>query len=159
MNEAFVFHAASESDTERLGAALAEVLPLPSVIGLIGTLGAGKTRLVQAVAAASGIERCNVVSPTYVVVHEYPGPRPIFHFDLYRLRDEDEYLELGAEEYFEQAALTFLEWADRFKQQLPHDRLDVAIVIAGTESRDFHFTPRGKAQLLAVEALRQRLGG
>ena len=61
----------NEQDTERLGAALADVLPPRTVVALIGTLGAGKTRLVQAVATALGVPAGSVTSPTFVLVNEY----------------------------------------------------------------------------------------
>jgi tRNA threonylcarbamoyladenosine biosynthesis protein TsaE len=66
MNE-FVLEADNEADTDRLGAALAELLPDGTVVALSGTLGAGKTRLVQGVAAAAGIDRQLVTSPTFVL--------------------------------------------------------------------------------------------
>ena len=72
MNE-FAFLAADEADTERLGAALAAALPPGTTVALIGTLGAGKTRLVQAVAAALGVPRDAATSPTFVLVNEYRG--------------------------------------------------------------------------------------
>src|SRR5688572_1112199 len=114
----------SERDTERLGAALANVLPPGTVVGLIGTLGAGKTRLVQAVATALGMPPGSVTSPTFVLVNEYRGGRmPVFHFDTYRLKDEDEFLALGPDEYFESNGLTFVEWADRVADLLPRERV------------------------------------
>ena len=92
----FTFLADCEKETARLGKLLADVLPAGTVIALIGTLGAGKTRLVQAVAGALGVPREEVTSPTFVLVNEYVGGRlPVYHFDAYRLRDEDEFLELG----------------------------------------------------------------
>src|SRR5579871_5394859 len=100
MNQ-FVFHAADEAATARLGRALADALPAASVVALIGPLGAGKTRLVQAIAAAAGVKDQEVVSPTFVLIHEYRGRVPIYHFDAYRLRDEDEFLQLGPQEYFD----------------------------------------------------------
>jgi tRNA threonylcarbamoyladenosine biosynthesis protein TsaE len=89
------FTANNEHDTERLGAVLAAELPPGTVVGLVGTLGAGKTRLVQAVATALGVTPGNVTSPTFVLVNEYRGGRmPVYHFDTYRLTDEDEFLAL-----------------------------------------------------------------
>jgi len=76
-----------ETGTERLAGALARVLPRQAVIALHGTLGAGKTRFVQALAVAAGVERSVVVSPTFVLVQTYAGRQPIHHFDAYRLRD------------------------------------------------------------------------
>jgi len=132
----FQFTANDERDTERLGAALAEVLPPGTVVGLIGTLGAGKTRLVQAVAAALGVPTGSVTSPTFLLVNEYTGGRmPVYHFDTYRLKDEDEFLALGPDEYFESDGITFVEWADRVRERLPAERLEVALEVAGETQR------------------------
>ena len=68
--------------------------------------GRAKTRLVQAIAEACGIDRREVVSPTFVLIQEHHGRRTIYHVDAYRLRDEDEFLALGPEEYFESDGLT-----------------------------------------------------
>jgi tRNA threonylcarbamoyladenosine biosynthesis protein TsaE len=130
-------YANNERDTERLGAALADVLPLGTVVGLIGTLGAGKTRLVQAVATALGVPAGTVTSPTFVLVNEYRSGRiPVFHFDTYRLKDEDEFLALGPDEYFESNGLTFVEWSDRVAALLPKVRIEITIhVIDDTKRR------------------------
>ncbi|HYO25586.1 MAG TPA: tRNA (adenosine(37)-N6)-threonylcarbamoyltransferase complex ATPase subunit type 1 TsaE, partial [Lacipirellulaceae bacterium] len=84
------FSSHSEADTERLGAALARALPAGTTVALMGTLGAGKTRLVQAVAAALGVPREQATSSTFVVENELRAVRPIYPFDASRLRDEDE---------------------------------------------------------------------
>jgi tRNA threonylcarbamoyladenosine biosynthesis protein TsaE len=132
----FTFTAHNEQDTDRLGAALAQVLPPGTVVGLIGTLGAGKTRLVQAVAAAMGVPRENVTSPTFVLVNEYKNGRlPIYHFDTYRLKGDDEFLNLGPDEYFDSGGITFVEWADRVSNLLPAERIDVRIEVTGESSR------------------------
>jgi tRNA threonylcarbamoyladenosine biosynthesis protein TsaE len=136
MNE-FAYTAKSEADTERLGRALADVLPGGTVVALIGTLGAGKTRLVQAFAAAHGVPRDAATSPTFVLVNEYPGRVPIYHFDAYRLRDEDEFLELGPEEYFDSAGVTFVEWADRVADCMPAERLEIQCEAVGETVRKF----------------------
>jgi tRNA threonylcarbamoyladenosine biosynthesis protein TsaE len=126
----------NEDDTDRLGAALAEVLPPGTVVALVGTLGAGKTRLVQAVAAALGVPRGAVTSPTFVLVNEYrQGRRPVFHFDAYRLKDGDEFLELGPQEYFDADGVTFVEWADRVADLLPAERIEITLEVTGESSR------------------------
>src|SRR5690348_4059909 len=110
----FTFTSNNEKDTDRPGAALAAATPPGTVVGLVGTLGAGKTRLVQAAAAAVGVPGANITSPTFVLVNEYTSGRlPIYHFDTYRLNDDDEFLNLGPDEYFDSDGLTFVEWADR----------------------------------------------
>jgi tRNA threonylcarbamoyladenosine biosynthesis protein TsaE len=132
----FTFTAQDESDTQRLGSALADALAPGTVVALIGTLGAGKTRLVQAVAAALGVPLGNVTSPTFVLVNEYAGGRmPIYHFDTYRLKDEDEFLELGPGEYFDSEGLVFIEWADRVAELLPDERIEIEIEVTGETQR------------------------
>jgi tRNA threonylcarbamoyladenosine biosynthesis protein TsaE len=150
-----VFDATSESDTDALGAALARVLPPGTTLSLCGTLGAGKTRLVQAIAEASGVPRRDVVSPTFVLAHEYHGNRDIFHLDAYRMRDEDEFDQLGPEEYFESSGLTLVEWADRVPASLPRDRIDIQIEVTGPASRRFEITaltPRHEPLLDQLQA-------
>ena len=131
-----MFDVHDEHGTERLGAALAAVLPAGTVVGLIGTLGAGKTRLVQAAAKAVGVPAGSVTSPTFVLVNEYRGGRvPIYHFDTYRLKDEDEFFALGPEEYFDSGGITFVEWADRFPAVLPPERMEISIEVVGETER------------------------
>jgi tRNA threonylcarbamoyladenosine biosynthesis protein TsaE len=126
----------NEHDTDRLGAALAAALPPGTVVGLVGTLGAGKTRLVQAVAAALGVPREAVTSPTFVLVNEYrQGRAPVFHFDTYRLKDDDEFLELGPDEYFDAGGITLVEWADRVAHLLPAERVDISLEVTGDTTR------------------------
>jgi tRNA threonylcarbamoyladenosine biosynthesis protein TsaE len=137
---ALVFLAQQESDTARLGAALGKALPARTTVALVGTLGAGKTRLVQAVAATCEIPVGEVVSPTFTLCHEYHGRRTIYHFDAYRLRDDDEFLELGPDEYFDAPALTFVEWGDRVVDCLPRRRVEIAIEVVGETERTFRIT-------------------
>jgi tRNA threonylcarbamoyladenosine biosynthesis protein TsaE len=140
----FTYDAPNLEATERLGRALAEVLPPGTTVALCGTLGAGKTRLVQAIAAACGVPREEVVSPTFVLCHEYHGTRDIYHLDAYRLRDDDEFLELGPEEYFASPGLTLIEWADRVIDCLPRERIEIRIEVTGPEARRFSVTAIGK---------------
>lgn len=119
-----VFDIADEAETDALGKRLADALSPPAVVALVGPLGAGKTRLVQSVAAALGVTE-EVTSPTFVLCNEYrSGHVPIYHLDAYRLKDEDEFVELGVDEYFAGTAsagpgLVFVEWGDRFPDCLP----------------------------------------
>lgn len=133
----FSFNSKNENDTERLGRALAAALPPGTVVALIGTLGAGKTRLVQAVAEGMGAPAGEATSPTFVLVNEYRGRLPMFHIDAYRLRDDDEFRELGPEEYFESDGVTFIEWADRVEACLPTERLEIRCEATGETERRF----------------------
>jgi tRNA threonylcarbamoyladenosine biosynthesis protein TsaE len=148
-----VFDAADENGTERLGALLAKTLPAGSVVALCGTLGAGKTRLVQALAAASGVAREDVVSPTFVLVQQYHGTRTIQHLDAYRLRDEDEFRELGVEELFASDGITLIEWADRVADAMPDEYLRIDIEVTGPTSRRFTLSAIGERYEQALSSL------
>jgi tRNA threonylcarbamoyladenosine biosynthesis protein TsaE len=151
----FTFTSNNEHGTDRLGAALASALPPGTVVALIGTLGAGKTRLVQAVAAALGVPRANVTSPTFVLVNEYRGGRlPIYHFDTYRLKDDDEFLNLGPDEYFDGNGITFIEWADRVTDLLPTERVEIAITLTGDSTREFLVQGKGPQTSALVEKIK-----
>jgi tRNA threonylcarbamoyladenosine biosynthesis protein TsaE len=158
MTETLVFEAANEADTDRFGAALAAATPPGTTIALGGTLGAGKTRLVQAIAAACGVDRGEVVSPTFVLCQKYTGDRVIFHLDAYRIRDDDEFRELGPEEFFESAGLTIIEWAEKVIDCLPDERLALEIEVTGPTARRFTVTAVGKSLEGLVKALRQAIG-
>lgn len=157
MDSPILFHATTEADTERLGTALAELLPDGAVVALIGTLGAGKTRLVQSVARACGVPNGVVVSPTFVLIGEYRGRRTIYHFDVYRLRDGDEFEQLGPDEYFDAGGLTLIEWADRVTDWLPEDRFEITVTITGPTSRSFAIGSPSAARQRILEQLRARL--
>lgn len=98
-------------------------LPSSLVIGLVGTLGAGKTTLVQAIARAAGIDAADVTSPTFTLLQTYQGSIALHHLDAYRVADEEEFLQLGVDELFEDAAWTIIEWADRVADVLPGETL------------------------------------
>jgi tRNA threonylcarbamoyladenosine biosynthesis protein TsaE len=152
----FLYEATDEPATARLGAALADVLPDGCTVALCATLGAGKTRLVQAIAVADGVDPRDVVSPTFVLIQEYQGRRPIYHLDAYRLRDEDEFDALGPDEYFDGGGLTLVEWADRVEACLPQQRIEIRIDVTGPRSRRFEVIAHGERYYDVVERLRRR---
>jgi tRNA threonylcarbamoyladenosine biosynthesis protein TsaE len=127
---------ASEAETERLGRALAEVVEPGVVIGLVGTLGAGKTRLVRALAEALGVDPQAITSPTFSLIHEYEGRLPISHFDAYRLADPDEFDALGASDHWSEGdRVALIEWADLVADRLPGSAWWVRIELDGPEGR------------------------
>ena len=153
----FEFLATSEADTDRLGAALAVELPAGTVVALCGTLGAGKTRLVQAVAVACGVAAEEVISPTFVLCRQYEGRRRIYHLDAYRVRDDDEFLELGVDEMFAADALTFVEWGDRVAACLPDTGVEIQLTVAGPAARRFELTAHGATCEAALRRVANRL--
>jgi tRNA threonylcarbamoyladenosine biosynthesis protein TsaE len=154
---ALTFMAMDERDTDRLGRALVNALPDGTVVALCGPLGAGKTRLVQAFAKARGVPRDQVTSPTFVLLQHYGGERPIHHFDVYRIADEDEFLQLGPEEYFESSGVTFVEWADRFPSLLPEEHVLIRIEIESESARRFEIHGVGAASDRTIRRLVQEL--
>ena len=127
-------------DTDRLGKALAKHLPAQATIGLVGTLGAGKTRLVQSLATHAGVPERSVTSPTFTLIQPYNGSRrKICHIDAYRIADEDEYLELGIEELCETESLVLMEWADRFAGLLPPETLWTRMQVDSETTRTVEF--------------------
>jgi len=147
------YTALGEEVTDKLGRALADLLPAGTTVALCGTLGAGKTRLVQAIAEAVGVDRNSAVSPTFVLVQEYYGRRTIYHIDAYRLHSEEEFLELGPEEYFESDGIVLIEWADRVRGCLPLELIEIHFEVTGEKSRSFEIVVVGGRYEPVIDAL------
>lgn len=127
-----------------LGRRLADGLFPGAVIGLMGPLGAGKTTLVQAVAAGLEVsDPSAVTSPTFILLQEYVGRLPIYHFDVYRLKSPQQFLDLGAAEIMDGLGVTFIEWAERVLDQLPRDRLLITLEIDPAGGRRVHLRADG----------------
>src|SRR6266540_6127853 len=118
--------------TESFGRRLGERLFPGAVVALVGPLGAGKTHLTRALAEGLGVRNPAAVnSPTFVLIQEYPGPVPVYHFDAYRLSGPREFAELGVEEYFAGDGVCVVEWADRVADVMPAERLTVSLHVTG----------------------------
>jgi tRNA threonylcarbamoyladenosine biosynthesis protein TsaE len=116
----------SEEETARLGRAIAEVVEVGTVVGLVGPLGAGKTRLARAIAEALGVEPDAISSPTFVLIQEYDGRLPVYHFDTYRLTSPSAFEDLGVDDYWD-SGVSLVEWADRVAGLLPTDRWTITL--------------------------------
>ena len=115
----------NETDTRSLGARLAAEMEPDQVYALTGDLGAGKTTLAKAIARALGVTE-TLTSPTFTIVQEYEtGRLPLFHFDVYRVNDEDELFEIGLEDYFHKGGVCLIEWADLIEDLLPEGTVTV----------------------------------
>jgi tRNA threonylcarbamoyladenosine biosynthesis protein TsaE len=139
----------SEDETARLGRVIAELVDPGVVIGLVGTLGAGKTRLVRAIAEALGVDPAAISSPTFVLIHEYDGRLPIYHFDAYRLENPQAFEDLGVADYWGGDGVCLVEWADRVRGLLPDDCWIITIELTGPVSR----TVRIEMPALAVQII------
>ncbi|MFN2572004.1 MAG: tRNA (adenosine(37)-N6)-threonylcarbamoyltransferase complex ATPase subunit type 1 TsaE [Gemmatimonadales bacterium] len=109
----------SASELSRFGEGLGAELRAPTVIGLSGDLGTGKTTLVQAICRGlSG--RARATSPTYALVHRYDaGATPVYHVDCYRLRHPDEARDLGFDDMTRERAIVLIEWPERAGRWAP----------------------------------------
>ncbi len=126
----------SLAETVHLGRRLGELALPGDIICLDGDLGAGKTTLTQAIARGLEVpESCYVTSPSFAILHEYPGRIPLYHMDFYRLQDSLEIADLGFEEYFNLSGLTVIEWSQRGNDLLPKNRLHLLLENAGDCSR------------------------
>lgn len=135
----------SLEDTARIGQALGELLFPGAVVALIGPLGAGKTWFTRNVAI--GLELAtpeHVTSPTFVLIQEYAARLPIYHFDVYRLKQLSEFEDLGALEYLAGDGVCLLEWADRVTPLLPAEYLRVEFELTGQQSRLISITAFGE---------------
>jgi tRNA threonylcarbamoyladenosine biosynthesis protein TsaE len=134
----------SAEETAAAGRALAAKLRRGDVLALCGELGAGKTHFAKGVAAGLAANAA-VTSPTFTLIHEYVGGRlPLYHFDFYRLEDEDEALKIGLDEYLDGDGVCVIEWADKFPALLPpHTRwLRFAHCADGARTIDESAEPR-----------------
>jgi tRNA threonylcarbamoyladenosine biosynthesis protein TsaE len=110
--------------------ALADCIPESGLIlALMGPLGAGKTVFVKGLAEGLGVDPARVTSPTFVIANEYPAPgRLLAHVDLYRIESARELEATGFLDYLEPGAVVAVEWADRFPDALPADRLELRLL-------------------------------
>ena len=133
-------------ETEALGREIALFVRPGDAVALTGDLGAGKTTLARALirALAPDAGSFEVPSPTFTLVQAYDFTRvPVAHFDLYRITDQDEVLELGFDEALSQGAV-LVEWPERMGALLPDDRLEIAIAHTGDAvGREVTLTGRG----------------
>lgn len=136
----------SESETLLVAEKFGKSLPKVCVVSLEGDLGAGKTTFAKGVARALGINDA-ITSPTFTFLNEYDGAKAkLFHFDLYRLEDTEEFRAMGFEEYFDLTTLggvCLVEWASNCPNILPERRYDVCITKKSETQRLIEITPKG----------------
>lgn len=154
----------SEAELDAVARRLVAALPVPAFIALHGDLGAGKTRFVKGLAAATGLDPDLVVSPTYGLIHVLPLPagcpvEQIVHADLHRLAGPEDLAEIGWDDATRGAAWVCVEWADRAGPALPADRLEVAIEILSEWARKLTIRALGPRHAAAAAACAPGRGG
>jgi tRNA threonylcarbamoyladenosine biosynthesis protein TsaE len=133
----------SAEETKRCGAVLASALQPGDVVVLSGDLGAGKTQFVQGVARGLGISDA-VTSPTFNILLEYEGRLPLYHFDLYRLEDPGQLEDIDFYGVVEGDGASLIEWGEKFPEEMPEDRLEVAITTDIEGARTIAVNARGE---------------
>ena len=139
------FHRVTRSpeETRALAARLGDRLAPGDVVALNGELGSGKTEFVHGLAQGLQVPPDLVASPSFTLVHEYPGRVPLVHLDLYRLEDLPASLLPDLEEYLSGPQVVVAEWARRLAPLLPGDYLEVDMEILGKTSDSSTFIGHG----------------
>ena len=143
----------SPEETAHLAGTIGKIIHEGTVICLDGELGVGKTLFVRALARTLGVES-DVTSPTFNLMNIYEGVCPVVHFDLYRIESEEELEDIGFFEYAEaMEGIVLIEWAEKYPDAMPEDRLQVRIDGLGGEDRQFTFAAEGEKSIQLLEEL------
>ncbi len=145
----------SVDKTVWLGKRLGALLGRGDVVALIGDLGGGKTWFTKGVAEGLEIDPKEIVSPTFTLVNEYKGKYPFFHMDLYRLEHGEEISALGLEDYFSGNGIVVMEWADRWPDRVPEERILIEFRILDYGNREIKFSGTRDRARYIIEALRK----
>jgi len=140
--------------TALLGQQLGKIAQQGDVILLHGDLGVGKTTLTQFI--AQGLEVAEdqyVSSPSFALMHEYPGRLSLFHMDCYRLAGEEDIEGAGLADYINGPGLTVIEWPDRLGSLQPKERLDIFLEAVDETTRICRLQPYGTSWCSRIAAL------
>jgi tRNA threonylcarbamoyladenosine biosynthesis protein TsaE len=144
--------------TIELGNLIGSLLKAGDVVALIGQLGAGKTYLTKGIAEGQGVkDRKEVTSPSYVLVKQYMGRMPIYHFDAYRVKSPDELYDIDCVGFFWGEGVSIIEWADKVMECLPDDFIKITIETVGETSRDIHVSYQGERYRSFMEEFKERV--
>jgi len=134
------------ADTQTIGVKIGQLLQAGDTLLLTGDLGAGKTTLTQAIAKGMDVSaEYYVTSPSFALLHEYPGRLPLYHMDCYRLSGEDDVEGAGLSEYLGIAdGVCIIEWPDRLGSLCPDKYLNIQISTVREDTRQIIFEPHGQ---------------
>ena len=137
---------------------IGSLLRAGDVVALIGQLGAGKTYITKGIAEGQGVkDRNEVTSPSFVLVKQYMGRVPIYHFDAYRLRLPDEMYDIDCVGFFWGNGISIVEWADKVMECLPDDFIKITIETVGQTSRDIHISYKGERYRNFMEDFKEKI--
>ncbi len=138
----------SRDETIALGVKIGKGLKPGAILCLKGDLAAGKTTFVKGVAKGFGDYREDEVnSPTFIFLNIYDGLRPVYHFDLYRLNDPDDFLHMGFDEYLFSNGICCIEWSERIEKYLPKHCMHIEFVPLDVSSRKIKIYETQKCQV------------
>lgn len=138
-------------EMQQLAESIVKHVEAPALILLNGDLGAGKTTLSQFIGKALGVKR-TINSPTFNIIKSYQGEDMAFHhMDCYRLENSDE--DLGFDEYFEDHAVTVIEWSTFISDLLPDTFLEINIKVVNETARDIHIVAVGEQYMKMKAAI------
>lgn len=136
-NAALIVTCHSLEETFSFAKDLFKKLPQESILCFFGDLGSGKTTFIKALAEAAGIDKEQVTSPTYVYLNIYSGKEaPFYHFDLYRLKNEEAFFALGFDEFLFAPGIKCLEWSERIEKILPPEIIKITLMNRGENERE-----------------------
>ena len=124
----------NENETKEFAKEFAKTLKPGDIVTLDGDLGAGKTVFTKGICEYFNVKDY-VVSPTYTIVNEYRGDIPIYHFDIYRLEEEEELYNIGFYEYLNSDALVIVEWAEKIPEAFYGYKLKKVQIIKGEDEK------------------------
>ncbi|OGC85299.1 MAG: tRNA (adenosine(37)-N6)-threonylcarbamoyltransferase complex ATPase subunit type 1 TsaE [candidate division Zixibacteria bacterium RBG_19FT_COMBO_42_43] len=123
-------------ETKKLGREFSQKLSAGVLVAISGPLGSGKTVLIQGICEGLGVKQL-VTSPSFIIINEYPAEKfRVYHFDLYRLKSVQELINLGYEEYFYGNGICLVEWAEKARELLPDDRIEIHLKILSENQRE-----------------------
>ena len=139
-----------------LGFRLGECLRGGTVIALSGDLGSGKTTFVQGLAVGLGVPpEIYVTSPSFTLINEYAGRCRLYHVDLYRIQNPLEADDIGLFELINDGGVAVLEWAEKIREKLPPDHLDIQFEIIDDHRRKISMAAHGPETLNLVGLIRK----
>ena len=122
--QSYIYNSKSENDTKKIAFKMASMLKKGDLIVLCGDLGSGKTKFTEGFLSYFNLDK-EISSPTFTIVNEYKNEDiSIFHFDVYRLEDVDEFYAIGGDEYFN-SGISIIEWGELIKDALPKDYIEI----------------------------------
>lgn len=155
----FSLVSASEAQTLRIGEALGRLLEQPALILLQGDLGTGKTVLARGIAHGLGVApQIPITSPTFTLMNHYSARLDLYHFDLYRLSDPDELIELGFDDYAHGAGVALIEWPEKLGDPTLKG-LWIHLYRLDEQQRTIEFVAMGEEGSALLTGLKDRLKG